>query len=105
MNEAQERNLVRFVVGNSIPLDDMFGEYLAFCQEHGYPDVTKDYFALNILRKPFRIIVIEGQAYVFGAIHKGEFRHKASVYVKDTPPVEKAEWDQWIAEHTWKPEA
>ena len=104
MNEAQERNLIRFVIGNSFPLDQMHEEYLVFCAENGLKEECKDRFALTILREGYRIVVIEKKAFVFGALRRGDTRQKSSVYVKGTPPVEKAEWNRWMEEHAWEPE-
>lgn len=105
MNEAQERNVVRFIIGNSIPLDEMFSRYQKFCREKGLHDKPKDQFAKTILQDGYQIITIEGRPYVFGILFKGDTRPKPSVYVQDVEPASKEDFDRWMEEHTWKPEA
>lgn len=103
MNEAQERNLIRFVIGNSTPLDEMYAGYLVFCKEKGLPAEVIENFTLTIIEGGYRVVTIEGKSYVFGALEAGKTREKPTPYIKNTPPVEKEEWNQWMNDHGWEP--
>ncbi len=103
MTEAQERNLIRFVIANSFPLDDMYAEYTQFCREENHRIESKEHFARTVLGESFPIIIIEGKAFVFGAMRKGDTRQKAVPYAKDAPPVEPEEYAGWMKAHAWTP--
>jgi len=103
MNEAQERNLIRWVVGNSFPLDEMYQEYAEYCKAESAKQESKEHFARVILGESFPIVVIEGKAYVFGALRKGETRQKPELYARGQSPVEAEEFMKWMEDHAWKP--
>lgn len=104
MTEAQERNLIRFVIGNSTPLDEMYEGYIVFCREKRLPSEVKDLFTQTIIEGGYSVVVIEGKGYVFGALEAGKTRLKPTVYARNTPAVEQEEFQQWMDEHAWKPE-
>lgn len=101
MTEAQERNLVRFVIGYSRVFDEMYQEYIAYCDQVNAPVETKAVFGAVVRKQGFRIVMIAERAYVVGAVRKGEMPKEPSLYMNDVPPVPMEEFIAWLNEHAW----
>lgn len=101
MNEAQERNVIQFVKNISVPLPEVYKDYVRYCKKRSAEPISPEELEEKMRKGETNILTIEGEKYVFG------------LRLADDPPpkvlepyfkgqlVTSEEFKQWLYDHGW----
>ena len=101
MNEADERNIIQYVMQNSKPMDALYGSYRRYCKEMGLKLESEEHLERTLKSQGSQILTIDGKKYVYGVMFKGEKPTKKNPPYFNRPPVDEEVFCEWLANHGW----